>query len=131
VDGDNDGHYWDVCGGDDCDDGNASIHPGAEDICDDGIDQNCDGRDETCSVCVDGDNDGHYWDVCGGDDCDDANYNVHPGAIDVCDDGIDQNCDGEDRSCGDDSGCGCASGSRGSLLMGILGMLILLLWKRD
>jgi hypothetical protein len=131
ADADQDGHADLACGGDDCDDTNASINPGAEDICDDGIDQNCDGRDEPCSTCPDADNDGHHWDFCGGDDCDDSSYNVHPGAIDVCDDGIDQDCDGQDRSCGDDSGCGCASGSRGSPLMIILGALLLLLRKRD
>ena len=130
-DSDQDSHADQACGGDDCDDTNASIHPGAEEICGDGIDQNCDGRDDPCSQCVDGDNDGHFWDVCGGDDCDDSNYNVHPGAIDVCDDGIDQDCDGQDRSCGAESGCGCTSGSRGSLLMVFLGALALLLWKRD
>ncbi|MFC1890091.1 putative metal-binding motif-containing protein [Thermodesulfobacteriota bacterium] len=44
--GDGDGdEYADVsCGGDDCDDGDAAIHPGAADPCD-GVDQDCGGAD--------------------------------------------------------------------------------------
>ncbi len=47
-------HDWDVDGfdaGEDCDDGDASIHPGAEETCDDGLDNNCDGLvDECCGL---------------------------------------------------------------------------------
>ena len=32
-------------------------------------------------------------------DCDDSDANVHPGALDTCGDGIDQNCDGTDKVC--------------------------------
>ena len=45
VDADGDGHRADV----DCDDGDGSIHPGAEDVCGDGVDANCDGVD-ACGV---------------------------------------------------------------------------------
>jgi hypothetical protein len=44
----------------------------------------------------DDDGDG-YSEVEG--DCDDANAEINPDAIDVCGDGIDQDCSGQDRSC--------------------------------
>ena len=44
-----------------------------------------------------GDRDGDgYAAILGGGDCDDANPAVHPGAVDVPGDGIDQNCTGKD-----------------------------------
>lgn len=46
------------------------------------------------------DRDGHAAAVIGGDDCDDARADVHPGSADVCGDGIDQDCAGGDRVCG-------------------------------
>ena len=43
----------------DCNDNNAAVYPGAEDICGDGIDQDCDGSDTTCvDYNRDTDNDG-------------------------------------------------------------------------
>jgi hypothetical protein len=45
----------------------------------------------------DRDGDGHRW--C--DDCDDARADVHPGATELCGDGVDQNCDSvADELCG-------------------------------
>ena len=113
----------DFCGGPDCcDDGSegglgcspdraADIHPGARDDCEDGIDQDCDGIDPSCD-CWDHDGDGHDAASCGGDDCCDEGDegsmgctaqnapDIHPGAVDLCEDGIDQNCDGQDLPCG-------------------------------
>ncbi len=95
----------------DCDDTSADVHPGAEEIAGDGIDQNCDGSDS--AVCyTDADGDGHGdvtapLDSADGDcddageaatglDCDDSEASVHPDAVEVPDDGVDQDCSGED-----------------------------------
>ncbi len=94
--------------GTDCEDGDASINPGAEEVCD-GIDNDCDGsldeiREE---LYLDADGDGygdptHQVDLCDGDvsgvddaeDCDDADATVNPDAEEV-EDGIDNDCDGD------------------------------------
>jgi hypothetical protein len=86
----------------DCNDGNASIHPGAPELCD-GLDNQCSGDagygyiDEGC-VCTDADNDNYFAeDFCGtGVDCNDGDSAINPGEIDDSIDGIDQNCDGYD-----------------------------------
>ena len=44
---------------------------------------------------VDSDGDGYRSDV----DCNDRNVRIHPGAVDLCSDGVDQNCDGRDAVC--------------------------------
>lgn len=80
----------------DCDDTNPRIHPGAEDVPDNGIDEDCDGRQ---AVNLDRDDDGYRRNEPGGKppfDCDDANLRINPGAVDVPDNGVDENCDGRD-----------------------------------
>jgi MYXO-CTERM domain-containing protein len=84
-DGDEDG-WTDLCG--DCDDSDAAIFPGAEEVCD-ATDQDCDGvADE-----IDGDGDGFQDAACGGDDCNDMDPATHPGAEELCN-GLDDDCDG-------------------------------------
>ncbi len=54
----------------------------------------CDASLRRCVYSVlDGDVDGHAPLVCGGGDCDDANPEIHPGAIESCD-GVDSDCSG-------------------------------------
>ncbi|RME23262.1 MAG: hypothetical protein D6798_13890 [Deltaproteobacteria bacterium] len=107
---------WTMRGGD-CDDGDATVNPDAVEYCD-GLDNNCvDGVDEDTAVdatawYVDEDHDG--WGVEGATvlacnqptggaaevgDCDDTDETVNPGALEVCNDGADTDCDGEWQPC--------------------------------
>ena len=92
VDNDGDGYEDSAEGGDDCNDEDASINPGAMDIADDGIDQDCDGTDAVSSS-TDQDGDGYDSNV----DCDDNDASINPGMLDIGQDGIDQDCDGADE----------------------------------
>lgn len=92
FDQDGDGYDNVDLGGDDCDDGDAGVHPGADDVAYDGIDQDCTGADLT-----DVDGDGHDSEaVAGGTDCDDGDASISPGATEEDCDGLDQDCDGDD-----------------------------------
>ncbi|MBD3310171.1 hypothetical protein GF351_03050 [Candidatus Woesearchaeota archaeon] len=74
-------------------------------------------------VCVDADGDGYgVCPDCGianscafdGDDCNDTDASIHPGAKDICGNGIDEDCDGKDKKCGgDDSGNSGGGGGSG------------------
>lgn len=92
VDEDRDGYP----AGADCNDADPAIHPGAEDLCCDMIDSDCDGATDpvgwecNCFLDPDVDADGYPQSV----DCDDNNYYTHPGATELCFDGVDQDCDG-------------------------------------
>lgn len=101
----------------DCDDLDGLVNPGAT--------ESCNLRDDDCNEEIDedapdaptwytdGDGDGHgdpatavqscarpAGAVTAGDDCDDTLETVYPGANEVCEDGIDQDCSGADASCG-------------------------------
>jgi hypothetical protein len=108
-DADDDGHDAPECGGDDCDDADATRSPSAAEECN-ARDDDCDG---SLGAIEDGDGDGHASLACGGDDCDDGDSGVFQGAVDACD-GIDADCDGVVEDADGDgylaSGATCAGG---------------------
>jgi streptogramin lyase len=67
------------------------------------------GVDGLSEVCVDGDGDGFIGATgCStGDDCDDANPDVHPGVRELCGDSLDNDCDGSV----DETECDCRPGA--------------------
>jgi len=96
----------------DCDDTDAAINPEAVEDCGDGIDNNCNGLIDTadslaigCIGCLDSDGDlfSPEGGSCGPIDCDDTDATVNPGAVELCGDGIDNDCDfyldGTDAEC--------------------------------
>ena len=109
---DGDGYLDQDCGGDDCNDGNAAIRPGATEVCD-GADNDCDGNvdEQNASGCTtyyyDGDSDGYglaltnqclcapsgSFSALAVGDCNDSDASVHPYAAEICD-GADNDCDG-------------------------------------
>src|SRR4029079_15368586 len=87
-----------------CDDADASVHPGAIEVAD-GLDQDCDGLVDEGTAAADDDGDGLSEDQ---GDCDDADPKVHPGAPEIAD-GVDDDCDGlvdEATDVSDDDGDG-------------------------
>lgn len=116
VDADNDGYP----ASEDCDDDDASVNPGAQEDCSTEADDDCSGSNNDLDAlgCTDhtedadgdghGDPDGATGCVCeegdgwaaSADDCDDADAAVSPSAEEICDNGIDDNCDGTPSGCG-------------------------------
>ncbi len=117
-DADYDGHAWDGVGGDDCDDSRDDVSPSDDEICN-GIDDNCDGdTDEDSAIDaktwyadVDGDGYGKAGEATTTctqptgtvripGDCDDDEPLANPGEVEVCNDGLDNDCDGSANGCG-------------------------------
>ena len=116
----------------DCDDGEATVQPGADEICD-GLDNDCDGLvDDDDSLAsgegsvwyTDADADG-YGDPMGfttstcvhpsgtvadDTDCDDSDAGINPGAAEICGDGVDDDCSGVA-----DDGCAVAEEHCGTI----------------
>ncbi len=83
ADLDQDGH---TLAGGDCDDEDATVHPGAAELCN-GVDDDCNG---VVDDPPDADADGYT--ICDGE-CDDGDTAIHPGATELCD-GVDNDCSG-------------------------------------
>lgn len=126
---DNDGDSWTTAR--DYDDANAAIHPGAAERCD-GTDEDCDGLVDEGPWYTDTDGDG-YGDpdlpvptcdestVLDGEDCDDANPDIHPGATEVCGNGVVEDCGGGSGICGtfgEVEASDYATSVQGSVLLG-------------
>jgi len=111
--------------GDDCNDADGNIHPGATEYCN-GVDDDCDSAtdEENATGCATWylDSDGDTYGVTGqtrclcspdgsysasqGGDCEDGDGAIYPGAVEVCANGKDDDCDDET----DEAGCqGCTT----------------------
>lgn len=155
----------------DCNDLDAKIYPGAAELCGscaddsdattcvaDGVDQNCDGEiDEGCSGSPNVDDDGDGLSENAGD-CDDTDSAINPDAVELCDDGIDNDCDGSEVDTLSDEflngsltcdistgvggqaigGCACnihqsapSTSTYASLLMGMIYLSVLLMLRKE
>ncbi|MBK7977514.1 MAG: S8 family serine peptidase [Deltaproteobacteria bacterium] len=110
----------------DCDDGNASVNPGAVEVPGNGLDDDCNPGTPD-AVCSDGDADGYGSPgnaVCpngAATDCDDGNASVNPGAVEVPGNGLDDDCnpgtpdavctDGDGDGYGNPGSAACPNGS--------------------
>ncbi len=100
----------------DCDDGNASVNPGAVEVPGNGVDDDCNpGTPDVSCVDNDGDGYGNPGDSScpsgGATDCNDGNAAVNPGAVEVPGNGLDDDCNPgtPDVTCVDNDGDGYGS----------------------
>ena len=125
----------------DCDDTSAAIHPSADEQVADGVDQDCDGQ-ELCFQDMDRDGHGTTFTVPSGnldcdepgergrgdrlDDCDDQDPSIHPGATEVPNDGVDQDCDGTEPGPRPQAAepVGCSSKPGAASVVGLFGLLL-------
>lgn len=130
ADSDADGDCQDLdgdgfCAEEDCNDLNPYSHPGAEEVCN-GADDNCNGEiDEgvTMTFYEDADGDGYgnplsralacaapIGFISNSTDCNDGDPTINPGATKVCNDRVDNDCNGEvDEELGESAGCAARS----------------------
>jgi hypothetical protein len=95
--------------GGDCNDGVATINPGAAEVCGNGVDDNCNGQIDENRLTFYRDRDADTWGDLGtptlactlpsgyvarGGDCNDNNNAINPGRAEVCNN-IDDDCDGQ------------------------------------
>jgi predicted outer membrane repeat protein len=147
----------------DCDEASAAVNPGATELCND-VDDDCDGETDEegdpRTWYTDGDGDGYGAEsvlscaepegaVDRGGDCDDADPTSNPDGVEIPDDGIDQDCDGEDatevveypdessRTWDQDTGAadpskaaGCDCDSTGTPIGAWMGLVLVLLSRR-
>jgi predicted outer membrane repeat protein len=117
--------YYNKCGQVDCRFVDPAVHPGATEVCNDGMDNDCDDLIDCydpdcfktltcCENATDADFDGFFIEAgCGpAEDCNDNDDAINPEATEVCDDGIDNDCDDlidcNDPYCSGDLTClGC------------------------
>ena len=94
---------WTATRDGDCDDNDDTINPGAVEIAD-GIDNNCDGIADEGTDLYDNDGDGYCADdtnctdptILPGD-CDDTDDDVNPAELEICGDGVDNDCTGTEN----------------------------------